>query len=69
VDVADQTCHELAHARRGLGTHRVDDIVGEFGVEPVSCHFGVYSAKSDDSEEFEEGVFNKSLKIKTAGKK
>jgi hypothetical protein len=30
----------LAHARRGLGTHRVDDIVGEFGVESVSGHYG-----------------------------
>lgn len=38
VHMADQACHELAQTRRGVGTHRVDDIVRKVGVESVSRH-------------------------------
>lgn len=36
--MADQPGHELAQTWGGLGTHRVDDIVSEVGVETVRRH-------------------------------
>lgn len=38
VHVADQAGHELSHAGRGLGAHRLDDPVSEGGVEAVRRH-------------------------------
>lgn len=38
MHMADQAGHDLPEARVGLGTHRVDDIVGEVGVKPMSSH-------------------------------
>lgn len=38
VDMLDETGHQLTEARVGVGAHRLDDIVGEIGVE-AGGHF------------------------------
>ena len=39
VEMADQRADDLARARRGLWARRIDDILGEVRIEPVSNHF------------------------------